>query len=886
MVGLSSEEKDKTSLQLKELAEEYTKLDAQLSVSRDIMAGLSKETIQTGEAFGYTSEQINEAIDKLNFGEKLKDRIKVKDVAKDFSTIRKEATDTLSEIESKLKAMENAPGLFTPEQMAEQKEQLSLYTQFVDILGGDTEKRLKKQQAEAERQRKIEEDKLKGQKELAQREIELQLATDKAILSYMTEGAEKQKALADQKYKERLNDIKEAEQKDLAALNKSKGLKITDAGYVTVLPDDMADKYNKQRTAAEWEFSKEIQKINEDSYETQKNILDNATEAFISNIEKEKRAVNDKYDNLVKRARDAEMSQEQIDQININRDNELTQVQSDAALKLSSFYQKAFGDIENYAYKTLSRIIKGMNEAVDSAQRIDVGGKTMMSLMFPTDEVNEKGEETRQEIKMTLEEYTSFVKRIGTLNNKIGDTNPFRAIIDGIKELGDAAGDEKLEKINKIISGVDGIASVTGDVGEALTDTGSKAGETVSKVSTILGSTAKGASAGAAFGPWGAIIGGVIGLGSSLVKVFGGAKELSQETLRVYDAYLDVLDQVIEKQKEAISSSAGTEAVAEYEDAIASLEKQIEATIQIGEDYFNSGSGWNSSSHGVDQMEIIKQYEEELAAIGIDISDWSKRGTELFYLEAEQLEAIQTEIPMLWAQLDESTQEYLQTLIDLNEEYEELEASLNEALTSVSFDSVEDGLDDLIQSADTAFADVADSFEDYMRDAILNLTKEAYLNAALEEWYDQFADYAASGDALTQSEVDDLQKMYEEIYNTAQDMYDAALEAAGLDKESSSSSGITASAQSLTEETGNILASYLNAIRADVSAQREMIERQVAIMEANTPTFAEMHAELVKIQFNTLATANNTLRGADGTDEIKTLLKRLTTSGSGVKMNI
>lgn len=101
----------------------------------------------------------------------------------------------------------------------------------------------------------------------------------------------------------------------------------------------------------------------------------------------------------------------------------------------------------------------------------------------------------------------------------------------------------------------------------------------------------------------------------------------------------------------------------------------------------------------------------------------------------------------------------------------------------MSFDSLKNSLDDLLQSADTVFSDIGDSFEDHMRNAALNFVKNKYLISALEDWYSQFAE-AYSDDVLSKDEVDKLREMYEEAYNKAQDMYDSALEAAGISKES------------------------------------------------------------------------------------------------------
>ena len=92
--------------------------------------------------------------------------------------------------------------------------------------------------------------------------------------------------------------------------------------------------------------------------------------------------------------------------------------------------------------------------------------------------------------------------------------------------------------------------------------------------------------------------------------------------------------------------------------------------------------------------------------------------------------------------------------------------------------------------------------------------------------------------------------------------------------------------QSVTEDTANLLASYLNAIRGDVSAQKIFFSTLVQLGQANSSTFANMYAELVRIQVNTLRTADNTTKNVELVSEIKNMLKNVTTRNSGYSINV
>ncbi len=92
--------------------------------------------------------------------------------------------------------------------------------------------------------------------------------------------------------------------------------------------------------------------------------------------------------------------------------------------------------------------------------------------------------------------------------------------------------------------------------------------------------------------------------------------------------------------------------------------------------------------------------------------------------------------------------------------------------------------------------------------------------------------------------------------------------------------------ESVTEETANLVASYLNAMRAEQAAQGLNLIELVRLNQLNTDQFANMYAELIRIQVNTLTTANNTSRLVELGENTNTILRQATISGSGTKFNI
>lgn len=145
------------------------------------------------------------------------------------------------------------------------------------------------------------------------------------------------------------------------------------------------------------------------------------------------------------------------------------------------------------------------------------------------------------------------------------------------------------------------------------------------------------------------------------------------------------------------------------------------------------------------------------------------------------------------------------------ESEKKLQDTVSQNRTGITLDEAKSALDDFVRNADTSFEDVADSFEDYMRDAMFNIVKQNYLNKEMEKFYKDF-DEAMSDGELSETESKNLRQVYENAYTNSQNMYDAALKAAGISAESNQEStreaaqkGIaTASQDSIDELRGTM----------------------------------------------------------------------------------
>lgn len=220
---------------------------------------------------------------------------------------------------------------------------------------------------------------------------------------------------------------------------------------------------------------------------------------------------------------------------------------------------------------------------------------------------------------------------------------------------------------------------------------------------------------------------------------------------------------------------------------------------------------------------------------------------------------------------------------------------LFEELYDFNLKDVSDQLASALVDAFSAGEDAAKAFDNTVADVMRNVIKEMISMNVLQKSMDSLREYLfgangifTDGDFST-SDAAGLTAQLAALKGSigdAKKIWDTINQAAGgiLD-ESANKDTLSKGIQSLTEDTGNLVASYLNAIRADVAAQRVFLLQLVQLAQVNSNTFALQLAELIKIQVNTLATANNTREIADTVRETNSILRNATTPGSGTSIN-
>ena len=333
----------------------------------------------------------------------------------------------------------------------------------------------------------------------------------------------------------------------------------------------------------------------------------------------------------------------------------------------------------------------------------------------------------------------------------------------------------------------------------------------------------------------------VDGLGGILDTVtFGGfsswgnnvaeTKETIERLNTRNDALIDSLDRLNDTMKEAngaAESVAAAEQAKEYQQEVNENYRDIAAAQAH---YQGKHHSW--SKYFNDWLDLVGLFngdgDNKLADIlGIDSKDietWRKMNEiagfeirsrdDFLSITPEQMAEMLADVDI--RELIESIgkggygAKMLATLEDYADQagkIEEIDNSLRETLTQISFDSMYDSFVDTLMDMDASAEDFADDFSEYMMRALLSNQVGTMFKDRLQEWYTAFAEAMEDGD-LASGELDSLREEWNKIVADAMVERDKLAEATGYDNTSSSTSQQQASSkgyETMSQDAGDAL---------------------------------------------------------------------------------
>lgn len=210
--------------------------------------------------------------------------------------------------------------------------------------------------------------------------------------------------------------------------------------------------------------------------------------------------------------------------------------------------------------------------------------------------------------------------------------------------------------------------------------------------------------------------------------------------------------------------------------------------------------------------------------------------------------------------------DYKQQITELEQDIKAFSQDFLSTIYSIDLKSWASELTDAIVGAWENGEDAADAYHDKVRDLMKDLTTNIISQSVIEKLMEKpLATMTAKLQEKGVLEAKDVTEIADDLMDAEENAINStyailnALKERGLDlSEDASSSSTTKSIKSITEETADLLASYLNSIRADVSVNRENVRLIAAAVSGlpNLNTIAQ--SQLTQLtQLVTLANVRN-----------------------------
>lgn len=411
--------------------------------------------------------------------------------------------------------------------------------------------------------------------------------------------------------------------------------------------------------------------------------------------------------------------------------------------------------------------------------------------------------------------------------------------------------------------------SILGQITGGASNAVSSAANTVGAFNTL--STVKGLGFLEGAGPYAAAASAAFSLGGSLIKAFGADYSSYNKAKAEYENLTSIWDSLISKKTEYMNIHWGTEAANASKEAQEMLESEIKQTKVIALKNFNSGA--SAGSHSIKVRDWEKRGWKEAAPeiskrYGVKFDNM----TDILDIDYKTLQQIKKDYAELWANLDQDTRTYLDKLIEYGEKSEDMIEALTEKLTGNKYSDLVSAWGDAMATMSNTSDNLVDHFEENLRNVILKSMIENLYGEKIKALIEKTKKYGdpnggtekkldtATGKVMseyTNTEMNEIGKDLADVTKQIEASRDYLKRYYGWSDNSSSS--LTNSVKGITEDTGDLIASYLNSIRLDVSVIRE--EQVKCMSESN---------EIAKSQLTQLNFISaNTLRNAEAAERIE-----------------
>ena len=464
-----------------------------------------------------------------------------------------------------------------------------------------------------------------------------------------------------------------------------------------------------------------------------------------------------------------------------------------------------------------------------------------------------------------------------------------------------AAGSDFTKGVEGLRNKFDALAGALDPVIKLFDELGMKeVGQIFGAAQGALGSAASGALGatalfGASAGPWGAAIGaGVSILGSTIGALFGGHDEALEEEIKASKRRQKEMENLTKNLETVLEHTLGNLYVAKADDEIKykmreygsmyETRKAAENNLKNGDfkfsNFLNLSSGWYIQDRTYKAIKEAEQsqsyYDAQRAALMIQQDELRS-----------QISSEEDKKDVDW----DKVQDMQQQIKDLEMEIRYFAEEMAKDLYGIDYKSWAAGLADALTDAWATGENAVDAYKKKVSEMIKEVgTKviaQKYLEPLLQKNMDEFMKYFEANDGrMDERGLEILAKMYDDADQAARvtsaflDGVEQIANRHGGTIRDDSGSSASSSVKNITESTADLLASYINAIRADVSVNKATLMQLLTVVQGQSEMPVIARAQLVQLE----QIARNTNKNANFAEDIYNLLHSLAPDGQGIKI--
>lgn len=776
--------------------------------------------------------------------------------------------------------------------------------------------------------------------------IKKETDTQNALIDEEIRGSKEKARVIESTYKKEIFAAELFKKERIKLVNEANGLTTKDKGYVSELSDIDLEEYTNLINNANEKRSRSTIKLEQDTASEITKIWKEATEQTLSNYDREKEAIIEKYRLLIERARDAAAEESFI--------YDIKKKEYDALISLDISYGLALINQEEDVKKKLSETSKKyFDEQLELRRQqlqVEIDAASERVAMLQAEEAITGKDNSRE-----IQKWTEFIVMASKQQKQLKDN--YFVIGEMLGGVLSQSSDEFVQKIGGIITT---LSSALGSLQKAY----GKDGTSLDKASSIVGlimaansmiKQAREESANPELSKQIRItkeISNRLGFERSINDLLRERQEIADRDIFGIE---DSLDRIIKATQRISELSSGKEGILSsfinnaifsaegtgqrrfmgsktgtYDFTLAEILNGIvpkggnKPILGVNEvvDYKGQGGFGNFLSVLADPSDILqgryadanarkdaflnlqKTVQDALKAMGKSVSDFANMSADDLLTFFELMESAGTIT-------DEGTKKLLdaakaqvedvkKAVDDMKQAFSDIVGELGSSLSDLLVDAFTNG--NVYGAIDAFHNKIGDVISDIVEQMVFAATLKPFLKKAEVAF---MASYGMKPDGspldnlnalkpdgtpiVDNTIIDDLDTLGKDIaggigaYEKALREADEKLKGMGYkgitgSGTTSSSLGGSIQAAQMTENTANLIGSYINAIRADGARRTMFVEKLVPVIGGINDTMANGLTHLAAINANTFRSANNS-------GEILDKLNALTTPNSTTRLN-